>query len=136
MSRKIFVSYRFRDAESAKNVKQLFQAQGGKCQGEPVFGDTDVTEGGESSIYRHVKGIALTCEAMLLVVGDDTHSSSWIEREIALARSIPLPIVAVRAPNATGGLPASIQGVPAIPFVPWGHDSLCDALNCVRRPPR
>jgi hypothetical protein len=133
MSRNVFISYRFRDAAVARTVRNFFQAQGGKCEGRAVFGDTDVTEGGESAIRNEVNRIVQECEAVLVVVGDDSHNAPWIDHEVELARSIPLPIVAVQLPGTTGGVPARIRGAADIPFVEWSQDALCEALNGARR---
>ena len=126
--RNVFVSYNFRDHASARSVKTFFQAQGGRCQGTPVFVEGDFTPLGDEAIDQAIIRVIDGCVAVLFVIGNDNHNSPWIDREAELAISRNMSLVAVRLPETTGGLPNRLAGR-SIPFVEWGHNALCDALN-------
>ena len=55
MSRKVFISFNYKDREFAKNVKTFFNSQGGKCQGEPVYVEKDVSGNGNEAIDDEIK---------------------------------------------------------------------------------
>lgn len=135
MSMQIFVSYNFDNHATARNVKTFFQQQGGRCQGRPVFVEGDLSLKGDAAIDAAILRVMEPCVAVLFVVGDDDHNSPWIDREAQVALSRNLGVVAVRVPNTSGGLPNRIARLD-IPFVSWGQDTLCDALNSAVRTDR
>jgi hypothetical protein len=128
MSRNIFVSYRFSDRNIAHNVKTFFQPQEGSCDGMPKYVELNLSSLGPQVIDDEILRVMSQCMGVLLVVGDDSHNSTWIDREVQLADSLSLGMVAVRLPKTTGGLPNRVRGR-NIPFVDWSERTLCDALN-------
>lgn len=128
MNKKIFVSYNFKDREPAHNVRPFFNRQGGRCQGEPVYVENDVSAQGEAAIREEILRILEPCVGVLFVVGDDSHNSPWIDWEAKMAIRRGLPMVAVQLPNKTGGMPNRLKDL-EVPFVAWGQETLCDALN-------
>jgi hypothetical protein len=134
MSRNLFVSYRFRDAERGSRVEAFLHAQGSECEGRAVFSDTDPTAGAESAIKHEVNPLLNDCEAVLIVLGGgDEEDDSWIDREIRLARKLSVPLAVVRLPDRPSGVPAHVKRGGEIPVVDWGDDTVCDALSQARR---
>jgi hypothetical protein len=137
MSRKIFISYRFFDNEYARNIKTFFQPQGGMCDGEPVFVTRDRSAEGREAIDAEIRTVMGPCAVVLLVVGDDNHNSRWIDREVELAVSRNLPMLAVRLPGKTGGLPNRVKEIlkdRPVQIVAWREAELCPALNALQPP--
>lgn len=132
MTKRIFISYKFTDAELARNLLPFFQRCGGKCEGTPVYVEKDVSKDGESAIDAEIRRVMLGCECAVFVVGADSHNSPWIRREAELAKSLGLGIVAVRLPNSTGGLPRDLAGV-ALETVEWDVERVAAALNALHR---
>lgn len=132
MSRRVFVSFNFKDVAVARNVTTFFQSQEGRCQGKTVFVEKDVSAEGDAAIDAEIRRVMSGCDCALFVVGDDCHNSPWINREAQIAIGSGLGRVAVRAPNTTGGLPHTLADS-EIPFVTWGHDTLSDAMNKAKR---
>ena len=130
MSKKVFISFNFKDSAIAKNVKPFFNNQGGKCQGKPVYVENDVSDQGDKAIDDEIKSVMSSCDAILFVVGDESHNSPWINREAEIAISQNLGIVAVQAPDTIGGVPNEIKEN-NVPLVNWDKDALCNALNKV-----
>lgn len=127
MSRKIFISYRFTDAELVRTLPTRFRNEGGHCQGAPVFvSDPELIE--ENDIDDAILGSMQGCDGVLFVVGDDTHNSPWIAREIKIADSIPLDFAVVQLPYSTGGLPPGLASRD-VEVVNWNGRALCDAIN-------
>ena len=57
MSRRVFISYDFNDKELAFNIKSFFQAEGGKCQGRPIFVENDVSDKGKNAIDTEIRRV-------------------------------------------------------------------------------
>jgi hypothetical protein len=134
MSRNLFVSYRFRDAERGSWVEAFLRAQGSECEGRAVFWDTDPTQGAESAIRHEVNRVVNEVEAVLVVLGGgDDDGGSWLDREVQLARKLGVAVAAVRLPGVTDGIPDWIRGGDQIPIVDWGTRTLCEALSQARR---
>lgn len=130
MSKRVFVSYNFReDASLARNIGVLFQPWE-RCNGTPVFVERDVSAQGEAVVDREIRRVMEPCVAAVFVVGDSVHNSPWINREAQLAKSMGLRIVAVRAPNTRGNVPNELREN-GIPVLEWDRDGFCDALNRV-----
>jgi hypothetical protein len=132
MSRQVFVSYGFKNAQIARSVKSFFQDQGGPCEGKPVYVTRDVSVDGPDAIDNEILSVMGPCEAALFVIGNDDHNSPWIEREAKIAVGKGFGIVAVRIKNTTGGLPPQLKEA-GVPFVAWDPDPVCEALNHAAR---
>ncbi|HEX2206780.1 MAG TPA: TIR domain-containing protein [Longimicrobium sp.] len=132
MRRHIFISYRFKDRNIAHNVETFFQTQGGTCDGKPKYVEQNLSSEDSGVIEAEIRRVMDQCMGVLLVVGDDNHNSTWIDYEVAHADGSRLPIVAVRLPGYTGGVPQRVQNrvrAQEIPFVAWEQTALCTALN-------
>lgn len=137
MSRKIFISYRFSDREIAHTVTNFFQPQGGNCDGKPAFVTNDVSSDGEKAIDEEIKRVMTGCIAVLFVVGDNNHNSTWIDREVELAVSYGLSPAAVQLPGTTGGPPNRLKEAfkeKPVRVVDWTKEALCEVLNAIPAP--
>lgn len=131
MSRKIFISYNYKDRQLAHQVIDFFQPQGGQCQGSAAFVKENVAEQGDAAIDAAIKDVMTPCVGVLFVVGDNNHNSPWIDREAELAVSRNLGMVLVQLPDTTGGVPNRLKD---LPVVEWKSHALCDALNKIPQP--
>jgi len=130
MSKRVFVSYNFReDAPSARNIGVFFQPRG-PCNAAPVFVEQDVSAQGEAAVDREIRRVMEPCAAAVFVVGDSVHNSPWINREAQLAKSMGLGIVAVRAPDTSGNVPNELRENDVM-VVKWDRSEFCHALNRV-----
>lgn len=128
MTRKIFVSYNFKDSEIARSVKSMTQHNGGIVKGKFVFVENDVSSLGNNAIEHEIKRIIQQCDAALFVVGNDSHNSPWINREAQLAKSLGLSIVITKLPSSNGGIPYELINT-RYTSAEWGVYSLATALN-------
>jgi hypothetical protein len=127
MSKPVFISYNFlSDREFAHNIRVFFQPYG-PCHGTPRF-VSDVAADDDRAVDVEIRRVMNDCVAAVFVCGQNSHNSPWINREAQLAISLGLGIVALQAPNTTGGVPAELKPVDP-PIVPWGSDALCAELN-------
>lgn len=133
MPARIFIAYNFtEDRERAHNIRQLFQPEG-RCDGVPVFVPKVVPADParrDAAIDEAIRRVMQGCRAVLFVIGDGVHNSPWINREAKLAVSRALPMVAIRVPGTTGGLPNELRSLGRpIPIVGWSSAALAAELN-------
>jgi len=116
MSRKIFISHVFEDAQYVGNIRDWVS--------DPDFGFTELVvetqkdfrpDGAETIRIRLKKSIQ-KCHALIVLVGSDTHNKDWIRIEAEIATSIPIPVVCIRIPNSTGAKPKSLVNMLEVPF--------------------
>jgi MTH538 TIR-like domain (DUF1863) len=130
MSFKVFISYRFSDAEIARTVEVFFHGLNGLVPGTPKF--VYVSEpSSEEDIMQAIRRVMEMCQAVLLVVGDDSHNGPWIEYEIDSARQLKLPLVAIQLPNSRGALPQRVRNSTDVQHVRWDQKALASALNAI-----
>jgi len=135
MSKNIFISYKFDDAELVRTLPSWFQRNGGRCEGTPIFVDPTIPPGGTNAIDEKILRTMENCAAVLFVVGDNNHNSPWINREAKIAISLPRPITAVQLEGSTGGLPNELKNLnQQIELLEWGPRNLCDVLNKIQPP--
>lgn len=107
--KKIFVSYNFNDRNTSHSIKGMSKDNYGPVNGRFVFVEKNVSGEGDSAIDREIKNTMLYCDIALFLVGNESHNSPWIEREVELATSKNLPIIVMRQPNTSGGIPNSLK---------------------------
>jgi len=72
------------------------------------------------------------CDAALFVVGDNSHNSPWINREVELAVSKGLALVATQLPHTSGGIPNKLKNNYAN-IANWSMEDLAYYLNRTHR---
>ncbi len=128
MASKIFVSYNFNDKEIARTLNGYLTKNGGKIDGKFVFVTNDVSDYGDNAIDREIRSVMSGCDAALFVVGDNSHNSPWINREVVLAVSKRLKRVVTRPKGYTGGIPNALYGT-SYTEAGWSMNDLAYCLN-------
>ena len=127
MARRIFISFRYSDDVLRGNLENLFMPTG-PVPGTPttvtrnVLASTTDPARRYAAVRQEIERVMSTCEGALLLVGDNTHSSEWIDDELGLATGkYRMPCAAVRHPRSSGGLPPSHRG---IKLLDWDPDAI------------
>jgi len=126
--KKIFVSYNFKDRSTSYNIKAMSKENSGLVNGTFVFVENDVSGKGNSAIDREIRNTMLNCDIALFLVGDISHNSPWIEREVELATSKGLKIIVMQLPNTYGGAPNSLINR-SYPKCDWEESALSDLVK-------
>lgn len=126
--KKIFVSYNFKDRNTSYSIKGMSKENSGPVNGVFVFVENDVSRDGNFAIDREIKHSMLNCDVALFLVGDFSHNSPWIEREVELAISKNLPIIVMQQPNTSGGVPNSLK-YHNYQKCSWGAKSLSELVT-------
>ena len=107
--KKIFVSYNFNDRSISHSVNGMSKDNNGPVNGRFVFVEGDVASNGAAAIDKKIGNTMNNCDVALFLVGNNNHNSPWIEREVELATSKGFPILVMKLPDSTGGVPQSLK---------------------------
>jgi hypothetical protein len=118
MPHSVFISYVYEEKSFKDTVAKWIE---GKRLGSDVVVTcerSDVRQHGEAEIQRHLRPLIQGCAAVIVLIGDVSHSRKWIDYEVAVAQSLHKVIIPVRIPGTRGGLPREIAAVPEVTFEP------------------
>ena len=117
MHRDIFLSYVFEDYAYREQVKDW--ARRGLLGPVNIVTETDdVRQGGLSAIRAHLRPLMRSADALLVLVGQDTHNRHWVDEEIHYCATSGIPIIVTRLPNSTGAAPPEVRGKQMVRFSP------------------
>lgn len=117
MAVRVFLSYVFEDRGYRDQIVD-WARRGLLGDVDPVFETDDVRQGGEAAIKAHLRPVMRSANAILVLVGQDTHNRRWVDEEVRYCVSAGHRLVGVRLPNTTGAPPAELRGIPLTPFTP------------------
>lgn len=126
MAKKIFLSFKYDEQVWHDNALQLFQANGGRLPGTPVYLPSDALKEGERSketIKRAISERLEGCVGLLGLIGNGSQHSKWIHEEVRQAEEKKVPCAFVRHPQGTGGVP---EGFRNIKVFDWNGQDLAD----------
>src|SRR5579871_966673 len=112
MAKKIFLSFRYSDLNLRNNLRDLFEGHGGDIEATPAYITEDVSDRGDTAVKDQIKALLQGCRGLLLLVGDTSHSSKWMDYEVQVAGSHSLPLAAVQHPQSRGGLSPKHAHIP------------------------
>jgi hypothetical protein len=126
MPHSVFISYVYEEKQYKDYVASWIQGQRLGSDVVVTYERADVRQQGEEEIRRHLRPLIQGCAAVIVIVGDVSHSRKWIDYEVAVAQSLHKAIIPVRIPETRGGLPREIAGVPEVTFEP---NAIANALR-------
>lgn len=124
----VFLSYKWEDKKYADSLKGYLNNPNNNYRHISISERDDFRNKGKNFIRDYLKGIIGECDALVCLIGKDTHSSDWVLYELDVATSQRKQIVPVRIPNTTGGLPKLINDR-QIKIVEWDSKKINDALS-------
>ena len=125
---KIFLSYKWENRESANGLEGLLKNPNNKYQHLTGREQEDVRNKGESAVKNYLKGIIQDCDALICLIGNDTHNATGVRYELEVAKSLKKKIIAVRIPQTTGALPYILRSW-GISEVKWNVKDVNDKLS-------
>ncbi len=118
MAGPIFISHVFEDGRWIKQLQNWnFQNQLGKVFTLDVF-NQDLPPTPDNVLRRDIKERIRKSAAVILLVGNDTHSKEWVRLEVAFAQTYSRPVIVVRIPGTTGGIPVIAESYQPVDFTP------------------
>lgn len=131
MTRRVFLSYVFEDRSYRDQVID-WAHRGLLGDVEPVFETDDVRQGGETAIRAHLRPVMQSADAVLVLVGQDTHNRRWVNEEVHYCASAGKPVIVTQLPNTTGAAPPELRGKALVRFSP---EAIQDALRSANNTP-
>ncbi|ALQ08621.1 toll/interleukin-1 receptor domain-containing protein [Pseudoalteromonas sp. 20-92] len=128
MAKNIFVSYKFTDQEIVKAVSSMLQNNGGSIDGKFVYVTRDVSSQGENAIDNEINSVMEGCDKALFIIGQNSHNSPWIKREVQLAISKGLKVVVTHINDTNYGIPTDLNYT-NYTSAQWNMNSLSYNLN-------
>jgi hypothetical protein len=126
MGTKIFLSYVYEDIAHVLQLRD-WATKGLLGQVTLVNESEDVRQKGDSAVYAHLRSVMRGADAILVLVGQDTHNREWVDKEIRYFIGAGKPILATRLPNTTGGTPPGLKGSLLAQFTPSSIKAAIDA---------
>jgi len=113
MKKKIFISYDFNDA-SHKGEAEKWLRQSGKeiISKNRKEVDPKTDREAQREILSQIDGV----DAVIVLVGNNTHNRPWVDYEVAVTKSKQIPIYCIRLSQRNGAPPSEIKGVNCIDF--------------------
>lgn len=127
---KVFLSYKWEDKVQVDSLKGTLLNPNNKYNHTPKTERLNLKEKGDKAIKSHLKEIIGDCEALICLIGNNTHKSHWVSYELEVANSQKKKIVPVRIKGTTGKIPDLIKKW-KIRLVKSDSTKINDALSLV-----
>ncbi len=111
--KKIFISYDFSNNPFRGEVEKWLKEAGHSVivvKEKKLHPEPD--KQGQARINEQLQ----SADRLVVLLGDNTHNRPWVDYEVAVAKSIGLPVICVRLPNTTGAAPKEVRNLPEIPY--------------------
>ena len=118
MPKSIFVSYVYQDKSSRDYVARWFASEHLGPERVMITESEDLRQQGERAIENHLKPLIRGAAAVLCIIGQNTHNSSWVEYELDVATSLNKLIVLARLPGTSGAAPPRYRHLSIVPLDP------------------
>lgn len=125
---KVFVSYKGGDRAQLAGMKGMLQNLNNPYKHVAYHEREDLRPQGENAIKNHLRQIIKKCDAVICMIGENTHSSRWVKYELEVARSLNKKIIAVRIKGTSGGLSQLLKSW-GESEVKWDAQAINDELS-------
>lgn len=114
----IFISHKYEDNKYYNGMAGLLTNPNNICMHSVIRERDDLRDKGENVVKTHLKKKIRNCYAVICLIGQDTHSSKWVQWELEVATSLKKKIIPVRIKDTTGNAPKIIRER-KISTLPW-----------------
>ncbi|MFX1366910.1 MAG: toll/interleukin-1 receptor domain-containing protein [Promethearchaeota archaeon] len=124
----VFLSYKWDDKKYADGLRGYLKNPNNKYRHIPISERNDYRNKGEVAVRTYLKGIIGECDALICLIGQNTHSSQWVAYELDVANSQGKKIIPLRIRKTSGGPPKLIKERD-LKIVKWSSEEINDALS-------
>ena len=128
MIKRIFISFREIDRQNREAFEGILKNPNSPLKGIPVSSREDVRNQGEKSVKNYIKKLIDESDCMIVLIGNDSHNSKWIDYEMDVATSKKKPLLGIRIPSTTGAGPELFRRRLFIP-VDWDANIIKESLD-------
>ena len=129
---KLFLSYKWEDKVQVDSLKGTLLNPNNKYRHTPKTERINLKGQGEKVIKNHLKEILGECEALICLIGNNTHESNWVSYELEVANSQEKKIVPVRIKGTNGKTPSLLKKW-NIKIVKSDTKSINDVLSLINK---
>ena len=122
----VFLSYKWEDKNYADGMNGLLRNPNNKYCHLTDRERRDLRNEGENAWKKYLREKIKDCEALICLIGQDTHNATGVIYETSVASSLNIKIVPVRIPNTYGGVP---QIISKLKILNWDTREINDELS-------
>ncbi len=123
---RIFISYREIDRSQRDGFIGMMKNPNNTFSDIPEYSQEDLRSRGEQAVKNYIKGKMESCDIVICLIGTSSHNSPWINYEVDVAISQQKPIIPVRIPKTSGGLPPRIRH---LQIIEWNIQKIQQAIG-------
>ena len=117
MSKSIFISCVLEDSQRIGAIKKW--AADGRLGDVVITNETeDKKREGKEAIKKHIKNKIEAASLVMILIGQVSYTTDWLESAVELAESLHKEIICVRIPRTTGAIPAMLEKYKLVAFEP------------------
>lgn len=131
MLKRIFISFREIDRQNREAFEGILKNPNSPLKGTPISSRKDVRNQGEKSVKNYIKGLIDESDCIIVLIGNDSHNSTWIDYEMEVATSKKKPILGVRIPSTSGAGPELFRQRLFIP-IEWDVNIIKENLDRIK----
>ena len=105
----VFLSYKWEDKNYADGMNGLLKNPNNRYRHLTDREKQDLRNKGEKAWKKYLLDKIRDCEALLCLIGQDTHKATGVIYELSVASSLGIKIIPVRIPKTYGGPPTIIK---------------------------
>lgn len=124
----MFISYKWEDKKYANGLDGLLNNPNNDYRHLTEREREDLRYKGESSVKDYLKDKIRDRDAIICLIGNNTHNSTGVKYELQVAKSLEKKIIVVRIPQTKGGLPTLLKKW-GIKETPWNSIEINDVLS-------
>ncbi len=106
---KVFLSYKWEDNRYANGMAGLLNNPNNDYRHITKREKDDLRSEGKNAWRSYIRTIAKECDALICLIGQNTHNATGVIYELEIANSFGIKIIPVRIPNTRGGAPSIIH---------------------------
>ena len=122
----VFLSYKWEDREYADGMDGLLKNPNNKYRHLTDRERQDLRNKGESVWKKYLRDKIRECDALICLIGQDTHNATGVIYELSVATSLHVKIIPVRIPKTDGGAPNIIN---SLKILNWDAREINDQLS-------
>lgn len=122
----VFLSYKWEDKAFADGMDGLLRNSNNKYRHLTERERQDLRNMGENVWKNYLKDKIKDCDALICLIGKDTHNATGVIYELSVATSLGIKIIPVRMPNTYGGAPSIIN---RLKVLNWNAKEINDELS-------
>jgi len=122
----IFISYKWEDRTYADSMAGLLNNPNNNYRHMTDREKQDLRSEGEDVWKEYIREKILDCDALICLIGQDTHNATGIQYELEECILLGKKIVPVRVPHTNGGLPRIIRN---LEIVNWNAREINNELS-------